>query len=60
MTDTQTHFERGREYQKQEKLDKAIAEFKEAIRIKPDHACAHCRLGTVYNSKSEYDLAIAA
>ncbi len=60
MADAQTYFRRGREYQKQKKLGEAILEFKEAVRIKPDYACAHCRLGMVYNSKNEYDLAIAA
>ncbi len=60
MADAQAYFRRGREYQKQKKLGEAILEFKEAVRIKPDYACAHCRLGMVYNSKNEYDLAIAA
>jgi tetratricopeptide (TPR) repeat protein len=60
MTDAQTHFERGKKYLNQDKLDEAIAEFKEAIRINPNYACAYCRLGATYSAKRELDSAIAA
>jgi tetratricopeptide (TPR) repeat protein len=53
------HYNLGRSYVEQGKLDEAIKEFQEAIRIDPDYACAHCRLGMVYGSKGKSDLKIA-
>jgi tetratricopeptide (TPR) repeat protein len=37
----------------------AIAEFKTALRLKPDVAGAHNNLGFVYESKGQFDMAIA-
>ena len=42
-----THFNLGNALRGQNKLDEAIAEYKEAIRLKADHAEAHCNLAEV-------------
>ncbi|MCH8290433.1 tetratricopeptide repeat protein [Candidatus Poribacteria bacterium] len=41
MVDAQTHFEQGQACQKQNKLNEAIAEFKEAIQLNPFYTEAH-------------------
>jgi len=41
------------------KLDEAIAEFREAIRINPDFAEAHYNLGKAWHGLGELDLAVA-
>ncbi|MDQ5825740.1 MAG: tetratricopeptide repeat protein, partial [Chloroflexota bacterium] len=40
-------------------LDKAIAEFSEAIRLKPDYAAAYINRGGVYRSQEKYTQSIA-
>ena len=42
-----------------EELDLAMREFKEVIRIEPDAADAHFKLGVVYDNKGEYEKAIS-
>ncbi|HDN79272.1 MAG TPA: tetratricopeptide repeat protein [Chloroflexi bacterium] len=53
------HIEKGIEYARQGKLDEAVAEFKEAIRLEPDNAKAHYNLGLVYDKQGQFDQAIA-
>ena len=38
----------------QGKLDEAVAEYREAIRLKPDDAEAHCNLGSILQSQGDY------
>jgi tetratricopeptide (TPR) repeat protein len=35
-------------------LDEAVAEYREAIRLKPDYALAHCNLGAVLRRRGDY------
>jgi Tfp pilus assembly protein PilF len=39
-------------------LDGALAEFREALRLKPDYAPAHVGLGNVFYDKGDPDAAI--
>ena len=39
--------------------DRAIADYTEAIRLKPHHAIAYCGRGAVYGNTGEYAKAIA-
>ena len=48
------------EVESQRFLDKAIAGFRSAIRLAPDHADSHCRLGNALIRKGKLDEAIAA
>ena len=52
------HNNRGGAYAAEGKLNKAIAEFKKAIRINPNHAQAHSNLASVYYQQGKYDLAV--
>lgn len=53
-------YQRGVEFQRQEKTDEAIAAFGEAIRLDPEFAEAYNERGAVYaNHKREYDKALA-
>jgi tetratricopeptide (TPR) repeat protein len=58
-SDAMAHYERGVALAAQGKLDKAIAEYRAAIRIKPDHASAHCFLGRALAGQGKLDEAIA-
>ncbi len=49
-TDAETHYNRGLVYQQQGKLDEAIREFKEAVRLKPNYAQAYNNTGTSYQT----------
>ena len=40
-------------------LDRAIAEYQTALRLKPDYAMAHYNLGLAYASQGQFDRAIA-
>jgi tetratricopeptide (TPR) repeat protein len=53
------HRSLGLAYVSQGQLDKAIAEFQKAIRLKPDYARAHYSLGRAYVSQGRPDWAIA-
>ncbi len=53
------HIKRGIEYVEQGRLDEAIAEFEEAIKINPDDAKAHYNLGLTYDNQGRLDEAIA-
>ena len=57
--DANNHYEQGRIYQRQGRLDDAIAEFQEAISIKPNYAEAHNNLGVTYQFQNRFDEAIA-
>jgi tetratricopeptide (TPR) repeat protein len=52
--------ELGREYRDQGELDKAIAEFEEAIELDPNDAEAHRSLGTVYGELRKWEESAAA
>ncbi|MBL7070886.1 MAG: tetratricopeptide repeat protein [Candidatus Omnitrophica bacterium] len=52
------HYNLGLAYARSGELDKAVAEYKNAIEIKPDHVYAHYNLGFVYNRKDRVDEAI--
>lgn len=54
------HLSQGVEYAKQGQLDKAIAEFEEAIRLDPNYVKAHVNLGIAYAKQGMFDKAIAA
>jgi len=55
-----TRHDLGNEVQSQSLLDKAIAGFRSAIRLAPDHADSHCRLGNALIRKDKLDEASAA
>src|SRR5262249_5087763 len=40
-------------------LDEAVAEYRQAIRLKPDYAEAHCNLGIVLRQQGRFDEALA-
>src|SRR6185295_3552999 len=50
----------GIAYRNQGKHDRAIADFDEAIKLKPDYAVAMYNRGTTYYDKLDYDRAIAS
>lgn len=50
---------RGNAWKAKGELDRAIADYTEAIRLKPDHAIAHYDRGIVWQQKGELDRAIA-
>jgi tetratricopeptide (TPR) repeat protein len=53
------HVQQGAVYLGKGELDRAITEFNEAIRIRPDLAEAYCCRGTAYGEKGDWDKAIA-
>jgi tetratricopeptide (TPR) repeat protein len=50
---------RGSYYQKNEKIDAALADFNEALRLKPDHPEALVNRSDIFRKKGQYDLSIA-
>jgi tetratricopeptide (TPR) repeat protein len=52
------YFERGNAYYKQDEYDKAIADYTQAITLKPNYAEAYKNRGYAYDEKDEYDKAI--
>src|SRR5437016_5951869 len=50
---------RGIAYARKGELDKAIADFTDAIHLEPDYAAAFNSRGTIYYYKGDYDKAIA-
>ncbi len=49
------HYNLGLAYKLKDQLDKAVPEFKEAIRLQPDLADAHYTLGILYWQRGEFD-----
>ncbi|MBT8365110.1 MAG: tetratricopeptide repeat protein [Deltaproteobacteria bacterium] len=49
----------GRAYQEQGLLDKALAEYKSAAKIMPNHFKAYYNLGVVYDQQGHFDQAVA-
>ena len=54
-----THLDRGNALLDQGDLDGAIAEYREALRLKPDYANVHNNLGVALKGKGGLDGAIA-
>lgn len=54
------HFARGDDAYREGRLDDAIREFREAVRLRPSLAEAHAKLGVIYYSRNEFDLAANA
>ena len=54
------HFNRGNDYYEQGDYEKALASYKEAIRIKPDDVDAHGKLGLAYANLNRYDEALVS
>ncbi len=52
------HYKRGESYYQRGQLDEAIAEYREALRIKPDLAGARHSLGLAYFAQGKLDEAI--
>lgn len=48
LEEANNHYERGGEYARQGKIDEAIGEYEEAIKINPDFAEAYNALGVIY------------
>ena len=55
--DCSTHYEMAKQYELQGKLEFAIAEYKEVLRIDPNHAPAHYGLGMIYRMQGNFELA---
>ena len=53
------HYNLGVEHRRQGKLDLAIEEYTQAIKLKPDYAEAYLGRGNAYYDKGDYDHAIA-
>jgi len=53
------YFNRGRAYTLKREFDRAIADYDQTIKLKPDLAVAYTIRGNVYYFKGEYDRAIA-
>lgn len=54
----ETHFQKGEALRAAKNFDAALAEYREALRLKPDYAAAHFGLGITFRDKG--DLADAA
>jgi tetratricopeptide (TPR) repeat protein len=52
------HGSLGRAYQEQGLLDEAIAEYRQAVRIMPNHFKAYYNLGVVYDQKGDVNKAV--
>jgi len=49
------HYSLGYALMVRGKMDEAVAEYREALRLRPDFAEAHCGIGSVLNNKGEVD-----
>src|SRR5882762_4342300 len=58
LRNPELHFQNGERLRAQKNFDSALAEYREAIRLKPDYAAAHFGLGITFRDKG--DLADAA
>ena len=55
--DCSAHYKLAKQYELQGKLDSAVIEYKEVLRIDPNHASAHYSLGRVYRLQGNFELA---
>jgi len=58
ITEAEFYYNRGLENYYKGELDRAIADWTEAIRLKPDYTEAYYNRGVAYNAKGELDLVI--
>lgn len=58
-TNAVTYYNRGLEFQRKGNIDKAIADYTQAIRHDPSYTQAYNYRGFAYYNKNEYDRAIA-
>ena len=56
--ETALYLFKGIDYGNKEMFDKAITEYKKAVKINPKYALAHCSLGAAYLNKGTYSKAI--
>ena len=59
LSEAEKHYNAGVELQEQGRLEEAIGEYDEAIRLDPQLALAYLNRGAVYNEKNEFSKAIA-
>ncbi len=58
VKDAEAHYNRGMELLKKDGRDGAVAEFREAVRLKPDDADAHSNLGAALERKGDREGAL--
>jgi tetratricopeptide (TPR) repeat protein len=51
-------YKRGKTLEKQGNYEEAIAQFKQALELKPDHAKAYAHLGDIYRTQGKTDEAL--
>jgi Flp pilus assembly protein TadD len=54
----QKHFKKGFEYHNQGALDKAVEEYREALKLNPGFVEVYMNLGAIYVDKKDYDQAL--
>jgi serine/threonine protein kinase/Flp pilus assembly protein TadD len=59
VPDSEVHYNIGQAHESWDRLDDAIAEYREALRLKKDHLEAHYHLGNALVRKDQLDEAIA-
>ena len=59
LSEAEKHYNAGVELQEQGRLEEAIGEYDEAIRLDPQLALAYLNRGAVYNEENEFSKAIA-
>jgi predicted O-linked N-acetylglucosamine transferase (SPINDLY family) len=54
------HYDLGNELYGQGRINEAVAAYRDAVRIKPDHAEAHCNLGNALKQRGDLNEAVDA